>query len=87
MYSSITLSEKKSPFCCLTAQNDSLYVLDISTGYVYMYQFSEITAESSNGRRYPNYITMIRAYHYQSKKQVIFLPSGELHYLTSMLDC
>ena len=43
MYS---LSRQMSPFCCLTAMNDTLCVLDVGTGSVYKYLFSGMPANN-----------------------------------------
>ena len=113
-----SLSQQMSPFCCLTALSDTLYILDICTGSVHSYLFGQMTANKqinnnsydyySGYNTYPNYIsnswkqhshenlfpkctdvegkrlkdTMIRALYYENKKEVIFLSSGELHFIT-----
>ena len=105
-----SLSQQMSPFCCLTALSDTLYILDICTGSVHSYLFSEMTTNnliniSSSWRDHNyNYYSwkqqshenrfakctdvegrklkdiMIRAFYYQRK--VIFISSGELHFIT-----
>ena len=118
------LSEQMSPFCCLTALSDTLYILDICTGSVHSYLFSEMTAnnnlinnnsddsddngngagryspchdynyylwkQQSHGNTFPKCTDvedkrrgdiMIRTFYYQNKKKVIFLSSGELHFI------
>ena len=108
-----SLYQQMSPFCCITALSDTLYILDICTGSVHSYLFSEMTANKnliniSYGQICPNYNyysckqqshvnifpkctdaegkrlkdTMIRAFHYESKKRIIFLSSGQLHFIT-----
>ena len=109
-----SLSQQMSPFCCITALSDTLYILDICTGSVHNYLFSEMTANNltnvnyagfvqgyhdynyyswkqySHGNRFPKCTdvegkrlkdTMIRALYYQNKKKVIFISSGELHFI------
>ena len=41
-----SLSQQMSPFCCITALSDTLYILDICTGSVYNYLFSEMTTNN-----------------------------------------
>ena len=41
-----SLSQPMSPFCCITALSDTLYILDICTGSVHNYLFSEMTANN-----------------------------------------
>ena len=108
-----SLSQQMSPFCCLTALSDTLYILDICTGSVHSYLFSQMTdnknlinisygqicqnynyyscKQHSQVNRFPKCTdaegkrlkdTMIRAFHYESKKRIIFLSSGELHFIT-----
>ena len=102
-----SLSQQMSPFCCITALSDTLYILDICTGSVHNYLFSQMTANNliKICKNYDNYSwkpqshvylfpkctdvegkrlkdTMIRALYYLSKKIVIFLSSGELHFIT-----
>ena len=36
-----SLSQQMSPFCCITALSDTLYILDICTGSVHSYLFSQ----------------------------------------------
>ena len=45
-----SLSQQMSPFCCITALNDTLYILDICTGSVHSYLFSQMTSNSDNNR-------------------------------------
>ena len=104
-----SLSQQMSPFCCLTALSDILYILDICTGSVHNYLFSEMTANNlkktsflltynyyswkqhSHENLFPKCTdvegkrlkdTMIRAFYYENKRRVIFLSSGELHFIT-----
>ena len=105
-----SLSQQMSPFCCLTALSDTLYILDICTGSVHSYLFSQMTAnnlkntsfflnynyyswkqQSHEKNRFPKCTdvedkrlkdTMIRAFYYENKRRVIFLSSGELHFIT-----
>ena len=106
------LSQHMSPFCCLTALSDTLYILDICTGSVHSYLFSQMTGKNliyiryskicqnynkylwkpqSHENRFPKCTdaegkrlkdTMIRALYYEDKKIVVFLSSGELHFIT-----
>ena len=55
MYS---LSQQMSPFCCLTAMNDTLCVLDVGTGSLYKYLFSG-TAANNPTNYYPNYYNQV----------------------------
>ena len=41
-----SLSQQMSPFCCITALSDTLYILDICTGSVHSYLFSEMTGKN-----------------------------------------
>ena len=108
-----SLSQPMSPFCCITVLSDTLYILDICTGSVHSYLFSEMTANNNliyirygkicqnynyysckqhshvnifpkctdvEGKRHKD--TMIRAFHYENRKKVIFLSSGDLHFIT-----
>ena len=108
-----SLSQQMSPFCCITALSDTLYILDICTGSVHSYLFSDMNnnqinnksydyygntnhnnyswKQQSHGNRFPKCTdvegkrlkdTMIRAFYYENKKEVIFLSSGELHFIT-----
>ena len=43
-----SLSHQMSPFCCITALSDTLYILDICTGSVHSYLFSQMTSNSDN---------------------------------------
>ena len=109
-----SLSQQMSPFCCLTALSDTLYILDICTGSVHNYLFGQMNAnkqisinyagivqvfhdynnyswkQQSHGNTFPKCTDvedkrrgdiMIRAFYYQNKKKVIFLSSGELHFI------
>ena len=54
-----SLSQQMSPFCCITALSDTLYILDICTGSVHNYLFSQMTANNliniNSSWRYHNY--------------------------------
>ena len=43
-----SLSQLMSPFCCITALSDTLYVLDICTGSVHSYLFIQMTVNIDN---------------------------------------
>ena len=49
-----SLSRQMSPFCCLTAMNDTLCVLDVGTGSVHKYLFSGMPANISNKYNIPS---------------------------------
>ena len=50
-YGSYSLSQQMSPFCCLTSHGNTLYVLDVSTGSVHLYDFNEM----QNNQQYNQY--------------------------------
>ena len=43
-----SLSQQMSPFCCITALSDTLYILDICTGSVHSHLFSQMTVNIDN---------------------------------------
>ena len=49
-----SLSQQMSPFCCITALSDTLYILDICTGSVHSYLFSQMTVNIDNNRNCDN---------------------------------
>ena len=51
-YGSYSLSQQMSPFCCITAHVNTLYVLDVSTGSAHIYDFNEM---HNNNQRYNQY--------------------------------
>ena len=50
-----SLSKQMSPFCCITALSDTLYILDICTGSVHSYLFSQMTGKNLIYIRYSKY--------------------------------
>ena len=61
-----SLSQQMSPFCCLTALSDTLYILDICTGSVHNYLFSQMT---DNKQFNIHYGGICNKYNYYSWKQ------------------
>ena len=64
-----SLSHKMSPFCCITALSDTLYILDICTGSVHSYLFSEMTDNSLMNNKYGGFCQVYNNYNYYSWKQ------------------
>ena len=64
-----SLSEQMSPFCCLTALSDTLYILDICTGSVHSYLFSQMTGNNLTNVNYGGFVQVYYDYNSYSCKQ------------------
>ena len=64
-----SLSQQMSPFCCITALSDTLYILDICTGSVHSYLFDQITANKQMNKEYGGFGQVCYNYNYYSWKQ------------------
>ena len=64
-----SLSQQMSPFCCITALSDTLYILDICTGSVHSYLFSQMTANNLTNVNYGGFVQVYYDYNSYSWKQ------------------